>query len=213
MFHIKPKEQQPNPKEVFPHSEEIIQYDFSIDDRDFFSFEDFNTIPGDRGFHCLSFYNELSQRCTRDYLIAFSTALDNIMNNNKNGIQITELIKLNLQMKERLEWLIEPEIAYKLCSVVYFDETENPYTYNYLHSGKNADLFKKCPLDSFFLSTPIVKLIPYISGFSSDFTEYCQMVNLMNKDHLKDISQMLSENDKRREFYNSIKLLLEQESL
>ena len=232
-FRIKEREDQPNPKTIFPMSLEIIKYSFTIVEIDekqieiegekvlktiehetnYFEFEDFNSIPGDRGFNCLSYYNELSQRCTRDYLIAFSTAFDNIMNDNKSGIKITKLMELNQQLKERLEFLIEPEIAYKLCSIVFFDETENPYRFSYTHSAKNAEMFKKAPIGDFFFSQPIVKLVPYINGFAADFPEYCQMVNLMTKEHLKGISQMLSEQDKNREFFNSILSQLVQDLL
>jgi hypothetical protein len=201
--YIKPKEQQKNPKTVFPNVPAIIEYAFTIDNTDYYEFMDFNEIPCERGFNCLTFYNELQMKCSRDYLLAFSAALDTVVNDNK-GIKITDIVKLNQQLKERLEYLFETEIAYKLCSVVFFDETENPFRYNLKHGLKKATLFKEVPLDDFFFQKPIVKLIPYISTWSKDFTEYCELTTAMTEKHIKVISTILSDTDKNKDYYKSL---------
>lgn len=209
---IKPKDMQKNPKEVFPNSRDIIAYAFSIDDvsghtADFYEFGDFNSVPCERGFQCLAFYNELSMRCTRDYLQAFSAALDNTLNNTK-GIKITDIVKLNIQLQERLEMLHESEIAYKLCSVAFFDGNENPYRFDYKYSLGKAEKFKQAPIDDFFFQKPIVKLLPYLASWSSDFQEYCELTNQITENHIKGISTMLSEADKNKEFYKSLESLI-----
>ena len=208
---IKQKNEQTPSKDVFKDSRDIIEYNFSILDdnnveHDYYSFEDFNNVPCERGFQCLAFYNELSMRCTRDYLNAFSAAFDNILN--ATSIKLTELFKLNLQMKERLEMLHEPEIAYKLCSVVFFDKEENPYRFDYKHGLKKADLFMKTPINDFFFQEPVVKLLPYISSWSNDLQEYCMMINQIKKKQIQDISTMLSDIDKNKEYYKSLESLL-----
>ena len=78
-------------------------------------------------------YNELSMRCSHEYLLAHTTAVDNILNDKKN-IKITELARLNMFLKERLELIVEGEIIMKLASVVFFDENEKPYEYNYKYN-------------------------------------------------------------------------------
>jgi hypothetical protein len=214
-FFIKEKINQPNPKVVFPTARDIIDYNFSIkleeEIIDYFSFNDFNNIPCERGFNCLAFYNELQMRCSREYLKAFSDALDNTLN--AKNIKLTDIFKLNQQMKERLEYLHEPEIAYKLCSVVFFDGSENPYRYDFKHGLKKAELFKTTPMNDFFLSTPIVTLMPYISSWSNDLSEYCQMINQMTSQQIQDISKMLSEVDKSKEYYKLLESLVIKDSL
>ena len=209
-FYIKEKKDQPNPKTVFPNAFSIINYAFTIDEKDFFEFDDFNNVPCERGFNALTIYNELSQRCSRDYLIAFSTALDNIVNDNR-GIRLTEVVKLNLQLKERLELITEVDIAYKLCAVVYFDSAENPYKFEYKRAMENADLFNKCDMNEFFFSQPIKKLMPSIASFGKDLRDYLEIITKMNKKHLADISMMLSDNDKSNEYFKSLELLLKKE--
>lgn len=196
-----------DPKKAFPNSRDRIVYAFTIDGTPYFQFDDINAIPCERGFQALAYFNELNQRCTRDFLIAHTQAVENCLNDN-NGIKITQLVKLNMILKERLEFLIEPEIAYKICSVVFFDETENPYRYEFKYGAQKADIFKRCKMDDFFLSQPITKLIPYIASFGSDLQTYCQTINLITKEHIKNISTMLSEAHKKSEWFNSLASLL-----
>lgn len=198
-------------KEIFPGTRDGIVYAFSIQKDDgeiipYYEFEDFNDVPCERGFQCLAFYNELAMRCTRDYLRAFSDALDNTLNS--KNIKLTDVFKLNMQLKERLEMLHEPEIAYKLCSVVFFDGSENPYRFNYKHSLIKADLFKKAPIEDFFFQKPVVKLLPYISTWSNDLQEYSSLMNQITEKQIQDISMMLSATDKNKEYYKSLQLLL-----
>lgn len=192
-------------KEIFPNAKDVINHAFTLDGVDYFEFNDFNSVPCERGFHALSFYNELSMRCTRDYLLAHVQATEDIINNNK-GIKLTDIIKLNQQLKERLEMLFEPEIAYKLCSVVFFDASENPYRFSYKYALEKAEKFKEHQMEAFFLQKPIVKLIPYIGSWAKDFQEYCQMVTMINKAHLEAISTMLSEQSKSSESFKQLML-------
>jgi hypothetical protein len=200
------KEEQPNPKTVFPNAHHEIVYEFTIGDENYFSFHDFNDVPCERGFHILTFYNEMQQKCTREYLLAFSTALENILNSPK--IKITDIMTLNMQLKERLEFITEPMIALKLCTVYFFTENENPYMFNYKKSAEKAEAFKNCG-DAFFLTIskkPIARLIPYISTLANDSSTFWEITNMMTEKHLETISTMLSEADKSKEFYKLLEL-------
>lgn len=203
-----------NPKEVFPNSRDIIVYAFSIDDgvetTDYYEFGDFNNVPCERGFQCLAFYNELAMRCTREYLLAFSAALDNTLNSPK--IKLTDVFTLNQQLKERLEMLHENEIAYKLCSVVFFDGQENPYRFDYKHSIEKADRFRKAPIDQFFFLKPVTQVLPYLATWSEDLREYCELTTRMTESHIRSISTMLSEADKSKEYYRLLESLVQKVS-
>jgi hypothetical protein len=189
-----------NTKDIFPNARDIIKYSFTIDGIPYFEFDDFNNIPSARGFKCLTFYNELSMRCTREFLIAHTTAVDNIINNPK-GIKLTEIIKMNMQLKERLEWISELDVAYKLCSVVFFDATENPYRYEYKHSLEKAQKFKDAPLDEFFFLSRITKLLPSMTLSAPDLKTYLETMTAINQEHLGSISMTLSETQKNTDWY------------
>jgi len=192
-------------KEIFKEARHIIDYSFTLDGKDYFQFNDFNSVPCERGFAALELYTELDQRCTKDYLKSFCLAGLDEFNNNK-GIRITEIVKLFHQLQERLEMIIEPKIAYKLCSVVFFDANENPYRFEWKHCIEKAAIFEKADMDSFFLSQPITKLLPYTNSLGSDLKEYCQAVNAITKEHIEHISTMLSEASKRQESFRSLML-------
>ena len=197
-------------KDIFSNADSRINYSFTIGETDYYCFDDINSVPCLRGFQALSYYNELSMGCTREYLLTHNQALKDIVNT--QPINLTKLVTLVLQMDERLNFLLEPEIAYKLCSVVFFDDTENPNNYEYKHGAKKAQIFKDCPLNDFFLSVPIVKLIPYINSLGNDLQEYCQAVMRVNQKHLENISTMLSEASKRSASYKLLMLQMLEDS-
>lgn len=199
-------------KEIFPNAVAIVEYSFTLNKVDYYSFSDFTNMSSDRGFNCLAFYDELRMRCTPEYLTAFSTALDDIVNNNK-GIKITDIIKLNQQLKERLTMLTVPDIAYKLCSVVFFDATENPNRFDYKKAIQKAEIFKTEKMADFFLQTPITKLLPHLSSSANDLQEYLELMSRINKNHIQDISTMLSEANKKSEWFSKLALQSNLESV
>lgn len=208
-FHILPKESQPNAKEVFKNALSIIEYSFSINNENFFSFLDFNATPMDRAFNALTHFNEMDMRCDRDFLTAHATAVDNLINDTK-AIKLTEIVKLNLQLKERLEFLFEPDIAYKLCSVVFFDETENPHRYEYKKALSKAQLFRTTPISDFFLSKPIGRFVPLTNLSINDFQPYCEVIMKATRKQLENISTMLSAQDKNKEWYKRLESHLQE---
>jgi hypothetical protein len=190
-------------KEIFPNSIAIVDYAFTLDGVDYFEVADFNSMTSDRAFNCLTYYEENKSHCTYDYLMTFSQALDDVVNNNA-GIKLTDVVKLNIQLKERLQFLSYAETAYKLCSVVYFDASENPNKYDFVKGAKKATIFKEKGLSDFFLQTPITKLIPALGLSANDLREYLEMVSLINEKHIRDISTMLSEQSKSSEYYKRL---------
>lgn len=197
-------------KEIFPEARDVIEYAFTLGGKDYFEFSDFNSVPCGRGFAAIEYYNELAMRCTRDFLIVHNQAIKDIIDNNKNGIKLTDLVELHRMMDERLQWLHEPQIAAKILSVVFFTAEENPYRHDYSQASKKAKIFLDVQLDDkqfdFFFAQPIVKCLPYITSWSKDFPEYCQTIIAINKTHIESISSMLSEESKRIASYKSLLL-------
>ncbi len=195
-------------KVIFPEAQGIIDYCFTIGTIDYFQFSDISAVPNERGFQALSYYREYAMRCDRSYLLDHCKAFDTIINDNSKGVKLTELITLNNQMKERLELLHEPNIAFKLMGVVIFDSSENPNRFEGKKCIEKAEIFKECAnknLD-FFLLQPIIKLIPCIDLLVSDFPEFCRVANLINVAHLETIFTILSDRKMSNEFYSKDEL-------
>lgn len=190
-------------KEIFPNSAGIIEYAFTLKGVDYFCYEDYNNTPSDRAFNALAFFKELDMGCDGNYLDAHIQAGFDILNNPKE-IKLTDIAQLFQQMKERREYLQPIDISYKLCSVVYFDATENPARYEYTHCLKKAEIFKNAPLEDFFFLPHIAKLLPFISSLSKDLPEFYKVAQAIEKKHIENISTMLSEMSKKKDWYRSL---------
>ena len=168
----------------------------------FFNFTDpFNT-PCERALDALDIFEEASMRCTRDFLLAHTVAIDNLLK--AQTINIFEIHKLNTQLKERLELIVYPELIYKLASVYYFDETENPYRYDAKYGQEKIKLWKDHGLEDFFLLQPIRKLIPSYELSGINLETYSQITQKIDKVHLESLSTHLSSNQRMAERFKTL---------
>lgn len=177
---------------------------FVWDGIQYYQFADVNDMHTGRALQGVDYYNELGMKCTRDYLLAHTTAFDNEVKGTE--INITKLAQLNQQLKERLEMIIPPDIWLKIASVVYWDKTENPYSYDDEYGRKKIEKWKKSDIDAFFLLKPIKDLIPSLNIPIDDLATFTKMETLMNEEHLSVISTMLSRKDAMKDWYASLGL-------
>lgn len=175
----------------------------------YYEFEDSNNLTQGRGFAALNFYKELTMACTREFLIAHTEAIDKMIRNPKT-IDIIEIGKLNLQLKERVEMIIDSLTPYKVASVIYFDETEDPYSFDYNYALKKIERWKKEDVKSFFLQTPIKNLIPSTLLSEENLESYMKVAQEIDRNHFQDIlnvtSQHLLENQNNSEWLKKLKL-------
>jgi len=187
-----------NPKAVFPDVKHIITYAFSIGDRDYYRFDDPLNIPYDRALKTLVYYKELDMNCDREFLTAHTAAFDKVLSGTK--ITISDLLKLKLmneQLKQRLELPKETDLMYKLAAVVFFDQRENPTTYEFKYGENKIRFWKKnLGLKDFFLHKPLVELIPYLRFAEENLVQFSQMTQRATKQHLDNLLPMLSEEQK-----------------
>lgn len=187
-----------NPKEYFPDSKHIIVYAFSIGQRHYFRFDDMLNIPYNRALQTLVYYKELGMNCDTEFLKAHTMAFDNALK--KETINVDTLIDLkvlNDQLKQRLELPKEPDLMYKLASVVFFDQLENPAIYEFKYGENKIRAWKKtASLTDFFLSRPLVELIPYLKFAEKNLQQFSRMTERASREHLANISALLSEEQK-----------------
>lgn len=170
-----------------------VELAFIVGGIEYFHFPDMLTMGFERALSALTFYEELRMRTTREYLLAHCEAIENILSNPKT-INIPQLVILNKNLQDRLQMIIEPEIAYKLASVMYFDKTENPYRYDFAYGQQKIDRWKReTNLVDFFLSTPIKDLIPGLDSFEENLQSYSEVVRTLNDKTFTTILSHLSE--------------------
>lgn len=164
---------------------------FKVGGKKYFMYADQMEVPAGRQFAALTIYNEMEMRCSREYLELHCKAMDNILSDPKK-IHIGYIGQLNFNLKERLDLMVIPEFIYKLASVVFFDETESPYRYDFEYNEKKIAAWKKdkgATLD-FFLSTPLITLVPFLKEqktVSPIFLKIAEQIDAIHRQHLTDI--------------------------
>lgn len=160
---------------------------FVFQGKSYYMFDDIMTMPSIRGLQALDFYEEFNMRCTKDYLLKFTQAAETILSNNKK-LDLIKLATLIKHLQERLNMIPVSDHIYKLASVIFFDESENPYTFDREYAKKKIELWKKDPeVLSFFLQTPLRELIPYLDSQGANLVTYSGVVNELNSIHLKEV--------------------------
>lgn len=166
---------------------------FTLEGTKYYCFEDPFNMPSGRAFTALAVYEEFRMRCTRDYLLTHCKAVDTILGNPKK-INLTLLFEIHRNLKERLELVPIPDHIYKLASVVFFDESESPYSYDYVYGNKKIEKWKQNPevLD-FFLSTLLSDLIPSLKSERTVLKTYSPIVEKMTEMHLSKLHEIVSQ--------------------
>jgi hypothetical protein len=180
---------------------------FEVDGVQYFKFDDPFVLALGRGMTANEFFSEFSMRCSREYLQAYCAAVNNCLNNSKQ-IELTKIAKLTTQMEERLNLIFDVDLLYKLASVVYFDKSESPYEYDFKYNLEKINTWKKKDLTKFFLLQPMREFFPSMDLSEVDLDTYTRISQKMTKKNLKDISTMLSEKDKSKDFYKTIASLM-----
>lgn len=132
---------------------------FSLNGTKYYMFDSTMEVPTGRMLAAMAIYTEMEMRCDYAYLDLHTRAMDKLLNSPK--ISLTYIMQLNINLKERLGLMPLPHFVYKLASVIFFDDSESPYSYDFEYNAKKIAAWKKDPdtLD-FFLSRLAADLIP-----------------------------------------------------
>lgn len=184
-----------NPKKFFPDTKHIIQYAFSIGTNHYFRFDDHLNIPYERGLSCLVYYRELEMNCDHHFLNAHVAAIDTILLSTK--IDIFKIKSLNDQLKQRLTLPKDPDLLYKLASVVFFDQNESPEVYEWEYGKKKIEYWKtNASLTDFFLQKPLQELIPYLGYAGENLKAFSQLIEQKSQSHWDNLLSHLSDEQK-----------------
>lgn len=158
----------------------------------YYTFKDIFRLPTARGLQALDYYEEFNMRCTRDYLTKLCSAFEEILSNPKK-LELVKLGTLVKHLRERLEMIPVEKHIFKLASVMFFDETENPFFYDRNYAEKKIDLWQQDPeVLSFFLRKPLADLLPYSDLEKANFHSYSVIVEMLNNLHQREVLRHLS---------------------
>lgn len=156
----------------------------------FFEFVDFNEMPVKRALYSINFLNEVSQKLTKERLISYLDAIEEELN--KPEGRLTRIHRIIFSLRERIEMIFEPESVFKLASVVYFTDNENPNDYSAKQGFLNIDIFKTVKDHDFFLSVPIRKCMPQHNLSDDDLLKFLEIAKKINKTESKNVQSMSS---------------------
>lgn len=181
-------------KTNFPKVNHPIELAFTIDGVDYFQFKDPFNIPYKRGLTSVTFFEEVRMKCTFEYLKKHQEAVNATLMKPGN-ISMFEIKKLNDQLGERLNFVYDDDTIYKMASVVFFDETENPANYDFKYGMEKIKKWKESmPVHDFFLQQPIVTLLPFLRDPNLNMESYSKAIRMINQIHLGNLQAMLSQN-------------------
>lgn len=189
----------------FTESKHVIKPAFECGGIQYYEFDTTANLPFKRGLKFISIYNELDMKCDRFYLEKHVEAVENIFSGKKVGIdEMMKIRQLNTQMKERLKMIFHEDLVYKVASVVFFDENENPNDWEWKYAMEKIERWKKAEgVQDFFLREPIQKLIPFLSVGEASSLVYSEVAKKIDAQHLANIFTNLLPNQKTT-FSNSM---------
>lgn len=172
---------------------------FSIGNKDYWMFDSTTEVPTGRFFAAMGVYYEMEMNCDKKYIQDHCDAVDKIISDPKK-ISIKNLALLNNYLRERTEMMPYPEFIYKLASVIFFDDTESLYAYDYEYNKGKIERWKAAggTLD-FFLATPLKELVPSLKLPKKDTQTYLMVSEQVQRIHLAHLTNILSETDLKRE--------------
>lgn len=151
-----------------------IEYAFTCGRTKYYRFADITNLPYERGLMALVAYNELDMRCSRDFLIRYQGAIDDILHQQK--IDIFKIQQLNELLKQRLQMPTDVDLLYKLASICFFDKSENPAVYEPAYAEKKIAKWRKDKgVRDFFMQTPLLELMPFLKSANTDLDTFSEL--------------------------------------
>jgi hypothetical protein len=164
----------------------VIEPAFISNGRQYYRLKDYFNTFSLRGLMALQVYEEWNMRMTREQLQEFITKSEKILSNPK-AINIGEIARLVMQMKERLE-LVMPtsEIVYKFASVAFFDSSESPYSYDPEYCKAKIQRWKEAAdISDFFIVTRLKDMVPLPTLSEADLRICLSIVDQIADVHSK----------------------------
>lgn len=181
-------------KSIFGNTDSVIEWAFTVGGIDYYRFADINNLSYKRGLMAVSVYNELDMRCSREYLMLHTKAVEDILKSKE--IDIYKINAINEQMKQRLKLTTDVDLMYRVASVAFFDKNESPDSYDATYSERKIEHWRQhAGVADFFLSLPLKGLIPYLQNVDVDLDTFGELNKELNEIHLALLRSMSSKKE------------------
>lgn len=167
----------------------------------YYMFADPFNIPAERALQSITFYREMEMGVTRDELLKWVNKVDEILNPPQGKpIKIGEIALITTVLKQKLDFLAETDLFWRIGSVVFFDKSENPGRFDYKYAGDKVARWKQdMTIDVFFSLSRMYKWIPSLNTSRENILTYLKQVEEITKEHSAILSQISSSGHKTQE--------------
>lgn len=168
---------------------------FSLAGVDYWMYDSALEVPTGRFFAAMGVYTEMEMNADKDYLLSHCKAMEKLLSDPKK-IQLTYIMQLNVNLRERLDLMPMPDYIYKLASVIFFDKSESLYSYDYDYNKLKIEKWKAAggTLD-FFSKTPLKELVPSLNMPERDTQTYLTVLKMVEETHRLLLTDTLSEKE------------------
>lgn len=178
----------------FPEIDYVYKEAFKVGGITYYEMDDLFNMPYQRGTACLRYYAEFNMRVDREFLEGHVKAVDELLQFVPGkAIDLVKIKQLNNQLRDRMNWIIDEDLAYKLASVVYFDKNEHPTVYDSKYNIEKIAHWKKhASAKEFFFMQPLTRLIPFLKEYEENFETYLMVMEKVKQKYQDDISSIIS---------------------
>jgi hypothetical protein len=172
-----------------------IEFVFQSGDRNYFKFSSEVNIPFQRAVAARDILTEELWQINPDQLKGWVKGLINVITDDKRkgDKKIYEIGVLAHRLQEQLEMSFSLTRQFKLASVLYFDEQENPLDYQYPYNAEKMRYWMaNNDVPGFFLNLPEYLLIPSGKELAENFQTYLEGETMQRLKDLTHITTILS---------------------
>jgi hypothetical protein len=141
--------------------------------------------------------------CDSEFLNKYVETIREIIND-KKSISLTNIIRMTTILEERVKYIRPKNLYLQIAAVATFDETEDPYTFDYDYARKKMERWSKdeAILD-FFLKQNIGGMIPQSTRYEGSSKNYFEIMERITKEHYRILTSISSKSKSTSELMSS----------
>lgn len=121
-----------------------------------------------------TFLYEQNLRMDLKMLGAYMDKLIKVLNGTKGVIELGKAFQIIGQIQSRCELAFETETTYRLASVLYFDDTEDLWTYDKPYNDKKIISWKEARTVDFFYQQPMTEFLNLSNSLPADLQTFME---------------------------------------
>jgi hypothetical protein len=161
---------------------ESVEPAFTVNGVTYYRFIKETSIPWGRYMFMQTFLIEQELRMNLNQLNGYVQKLKYAIQGKPGTLDVITMVRVIGQMESRVELAFEVDTTYRLASVMYFDDTEDLYTYDKTHNDVKIALWKEAKAVDFFYTRPMSELLGLINSSPEDLQTFIEQQTALLKE-------------------------------